>query len=195
MRLATRIWYSLRASRITEWARHLSPIFDYTHANGRCSVTGGYVYRGSRATLPSGTYLYGDYCSGEIFGWNGATQSVLLDTAANISSFGEDEAQELYVVDLGGSVSRIVRSCEVVISPTSAAYGPAAATDTISVAAGADCDWMAESNAPWITVTDGANGSGDGTMTYSVAPYTGRPKSRTGTITVAGRTFSIKQSK
>jgi hypothetical protein len=64
------------------------------------------VYRGSQGALPPGTYIYGDYCSGEIFAWNGSTQSVLLDTAFNISSFGEDEAGELYVVNLGGSVSR-----------------------------------------------------------------------------------------
>jgi hypothetical protein len=83
------------------------PVFDYSHVGGRCSLTGGYVYRGSRGVLPQGTYIYGDYCSGEIFGWNGSTQSVLLDTTQNISSFGEDEAGDLYVVGLGGTVSRI----------------------------------------------------------------------------------------
>ena len=55
-----------------------------------------------RQSLPGGTYVYGDYCSGEIFAWDGAAQTVLLDTPLNISSFGEDEQGELYVVDLGG---------------------------------------------------------------------------------------------
>src|SRR5205823_2303599 len=67
------------------------PVFEYAHAGGRCSVIGGYVYRGSQDTLPPGTYVYGDYCTGEVFGWDGSTQSVLLDTAMHISSFGEDE--------------------------------------------------------------------------------------------------------
>lgn len=83
------------------------PAFDYSHVNGRCSITAGYVYRGSQGALPDGTYVYGDFCTGEIFAWNGSAQKVLLDTALNISSFGEDELGELYVVHLGGTVSRI----------------------------------------------------------------------------------------
>ena len=87
---------------------YIAPIFEYTHANGRCSVTGGYVYRGTRSAVPAGTYLYGDFCTGEIFGWDGASQAVLLDTAMFIVSFAEDEQGELYVIDIvGGSVSRI----------------------------------------------------------------------------------------
>ena len=86
----------------------LFPIFDYTHSGGRCSITGGYVYRGTQNALPLGTYVYGDYCTGEIFSWNGTAQTVQLDTTMNISSFGEDEQGELYVVNLGGTVSKIV---------------------------------------------------------------------------------------
>jgi hypothetical protein len=85
----------------------IDPLFDYSHTRGRCSVTGGYVYRGSRETLPAGVYVYGDFCSGEIFVTNGDTQAVLAYTAMNISSFGEDEQGELYVVDRGGTVSRV----------------------------------------------------------------------------------------
>jgi glucose/arabinose dehydrogenase len=62
------------------------PRFDYAHAGGRCSITGGYVYRGAQGTLSNGTYVYGDYCTGEIFAWDGTTQSLLLDTTRNISS-------------------------------------------------------------------------------------------------------------
>ena len=57
------------------------PVFDYAHSGGRCSITGGYVYRGAAGALPAGTYVYGDYCTGEIFAWNGTAQAVLLDTA------------------------------------------------------------------------------------------------------------------
>jgi hypothetical protein len=86
---------------------YIDPLFDYSHTRGRCSVTGGYVYRGSRGTLPAGVYVYGDFCSGEIFVTNGDVQAVLAFTAMNISSFGEDEQGELYVVDRGGTVSRV----------------------------------------------------------------------------------------
>jgi glucose/arabinose dehydrogenase len=83
------------------------PLFEYSHSGGRCSLTGGYVYRGRAGTLGDGTYVYGDYCSGEIFAWDGTGQRVLLDTSGDVSSFGEDEEGELYVVMLSGSVSRI----------------------------------------------------------------------------------------
>src|SRR6185503_21128076 len=67
------------------------PIAEYNHAGGRCSVTGGYVYRGSKGALPLGSYVYGDFCSGEIFSLLRGEQNLLLDTNLNISSFGEDE--------------------------------------------------------------------------------------------------------
>jgi glucose/arabinose dehydrogenase len=86
----------------------IPPILDYDQSNGRCAVTGGYVYRGDRRTLPHGGYVYGDFCSGEIFLRQNNTQELLMDTDLNISSFGEDESGELYVVHLGGTLSRFV---------------------------------------------------------------------------------------
>ena len=176
---------------------YLFPIFDYTHSGGRCSITGGYVYRGSQGALPAGTYVYGDYCSGEIFAWDGTAQSILLDTTMNISSFGEDEAGELYVVNLGGTVSKIVSAspCTRSISPTSQSFGSGGGTGSVTVTAGTGCAWTAVSNAPWITITGGASGSGNGTVTYSVAPYTSRLSKRSGTMTIAGKTFTVKQSR
>jgi len=85
-----------------------APVAEYFHDGGRCSVTGGYVYRGRGGVLPAGTYVFGDFCSGEIFTLAGGGPAVLLRTSLNIASFGEDEAGELYVVDLGGSVQRLV---------------------------------------------------------------------------------------
>lgn len=88
------------------------PIHEYPQGGGRCSVTGGYVYRGTRGTLPDGSYLFGDYCTGEIFLLENGAARMLLDSPHRISSFGEDDAGELYVVHLGagadGAVYRIV---------------------------------------------------------------------------------------
>jgi glucose/arabinose dehydrogenase/glucan-binding YG repeat protein len=91
---------------------YIPPVFQYSSAGAsvRCSVTGGYVYRGTQNTLPAGSYIYGDYCSGEILLWNNSQQQLLLDTTRNISSFGEDEAGEIYVVGLGGTVEKVVRA-------------------------------------------------------------------------------------
>jgi hypothetical protein len=172
---------------------YIFPVFDYSHSGGRCSLTGGYVYRGSHGTMPAGTYIYGDFCSGEIFAWSGTSQNVLLDTGLSISSFGEDEQGELYVVHLGGSVSRIVRSapCTYSISPTRATYGPAGGSGAVTVTAGAGCAWSATSNTSWISVT--GSGTGNGSVNYTVAPYTGKPKKRNGSLTIAGQTFTVQQ--
>ena len=84
------------------------PIAEYANSGNRCSITGGYVYRGTAIPRLAGMYVYGDYCSGEIFGLRAGTRRVLLDTRLSISSFGEDEAGEMYVVDLRGGVYRLI---------------------------------------------------------------------------------------
>lgn len=89
------------------------PLVEYSHAsNGRCAVTGGYVYRGSAVAALRGWYVYGDYCSGEIFAVAAGASSPaspvrLLDTDLLISSFGESAGGELYVVDLAGTLYRV----------------------------------------------------------------------------------------
>ena len=90
-------------------AGFVPPIADYanTGSNGRCSIIGGYVYRGTQASLPYGAYVYGDLCSGEIFMLKDRIQTVLLDTTLQISSFGEDEAGEIYVVDINGRILKL----------------------------------------------------------------------------------------
>ncbi|MCE5263348.1 MAG: PQQ-dependent sugar dehydrogenase [Deltaproteobacteria bacterium] len=87
------------------------PVAEYPHGSGDCSIAGGYVYRGSSAAL-QGIYFYGDFCSGRIWGLRqtatGIKTELLIDTALAISTFGEDEAGELYVADyLTGSIFRI----------------------------------------------------------------------------------------
>jgi glucose/arabinose dehydrogenase len=92
-----------------------APAAEYTHAGGNgCSVTGGYVYRGPSQPALQGSYFFGDYCSGRIWSLRqiapGAWQQTpLLDSGLSISSFGEDQAGELYVTDLrGGKVYQLV---------------------------------------------------------------------------------------
>ena len=175
---------------------YVFPLFDYTHSNGRCSITGGYVYRGTQGALLQGTYVFADYCTGEIFSWNGSTQTVLLDTAQSISSFGEDELGELYVVSLAGSVSKIVPNtpCTFAIGPDSSNFTAAGGPGTVAVVAGAACLWTAAANVPWIHVTSGASGSGNGMVGYSVDANSSST-SRSGTMTIAGKTFTVTQSR
>ena len=175
-------------------ANYIFPIFDYPHDNGRCSITGGYVYRGTEGALPPGTYVYGDYCTGEIFAWDGVNQSLLLDTTMNISSFGEDDLGELYVVALGGSVSKIVSAtpCTFGIDPGSRSVGAGGGTGSIAVTAGAGCAWAAVADAPWLHVTSGETGTASGSVSYTVdAGAAG--SARSDTITIAGKTLRINQ--
>ncbi len=98
----------------THPARYVAPVAVYVHGtndvNG-CSVTGGYVYRGSASPALQGVYFYSDYCSGKIWalvhnlgGWSG---KLIVDTPYNVTSFGQDQAGELYLVNYGGQVYRI----------------------------------------------------------------------------------------
>jgi len=177
-------------------SKYRLPIFDYDHSGGRCSVTGGYVYRGAQDTLPGGTYVYGDYCSGEIFAWDGTTQSLLLRTPLNISSFGEDEQGELYVVGLGGTVSRLAAaSCTYAISPVRETFPKDGGAASVAVATAPECAWTAQSDAPWISITGGAAGVGSGTVNYTVEPYAGKAKTRSATITVAGQSLVVRQTR
>jgi glucose/arabinose dehydrogenase len=92
------------------------PVLEYNHAGGACSVTGGYVYRGTQSPRLQGTYIYGDFCNGRVWGatldqQGLATISSFVDTTFNISTFGEDVNGEVYVADYsGGVIYRIVDS-------------------------------------------------------------------------------------
>lgn len=75
------------------------PIAEHQHLGGNCSVTGGYVYRGTQFPALEGLYFYSDYCSGKIWALRpGYAPEQFMDTILIVSSFGEDEAGELYLV-------------------------------------------------------------------------------------------------
>jgi glucose/arabinose dehydrogenase len=88
----------------------LLPAAEYSHAEGGCSVTGGYVYRGAMSEW-NGIYLYGDYCSGKIWGLilvDGLWQSRLLfETGSTITSFGQDASGEIYFASDNGTIYRL----------------------------------------------------------------------------------------
>ena len=178
-------------------ANYTFPVFEYTHTNGRCSLTGGYVYRGSQLVVPDGPYVYADYCSGEILAWDGATQTPLVDTAMSIASFGEDEQGELYVVDLNGTVSQIVKlaPCAFRFTPNGDAFGPGGGTGSVAVIAATGCDWQSAANDSWLHVISGASGRGPGTVIYAVDPNPSTAP-RTGSMTIAdgGQMFTVTQS-
>jgi glucose/arabinose dehydrogenase len=89
------------------------PVLRYDHGEG-CSVSGGYVYRGSAIPALQGTYFYSDFCSGWVRSFRLSSGVVTEERewpalqAGNVTSFGQDAAGELYILTAGGSVYRIV---------------------------------------------------------------------------------------
>jgi glucose/arabinose dehydrogenase len=91
------------------------PHLEYDHSEGRCSITGGYVYRGSRYPALDGKYFYGDLCSGQVYlatkKGSSLEPALVTKTSYQISTFGQDSRGEIYMADYaGGNIYRIVDS-------------------------------------------------------------------------------------
>ncbi len=89
-------------------ASYTLPVLEYDHNDGRCAVTGGYVYRGSAIADLAGLYLYGDFCSGQIWAASqqmGTWSTTLLEISLpNLTTFGEDSIGELYAGTSDGAL-------------------------------------------------------------------------------------------
>ena len=89
------------------------PILERSHSSGDCAITGGYVYRGAQIPKLQGAYVYGDFCTGIIYGavQSGGviTQSKALGiNVPALSSFGQDPSGELYAVSHNGTVYKLI---------------------------------------------------------------------------------------
>ena len=105
---------SFKSSRLNHRGTLVQPILIYRHGSNGCSVTGGYVYRGSAVPLAKARYFYGDYCSGNVWSLrqrNGKAVSLRREPfrVSSLSSFGQDANGELYLVSLDGSIFRLAR--------------------------------------------------------------------------------------
>ncbi|HEX9924260.1 MAG TPA: PQQ-dependent sugar dehydrogenase [Anaerolineae bacterium] len=119
-------------SGCTPPANYVPPIADYPRSSPDCSVTGGYVYRGQLYYRMQGVYFYSDFCSGRIralkydgSAWQGL---LLLDTPYSVSTFGEDEAGNLYLAHRAGgpngTIYQIVDTGEADLSPSTKTVSP-----------------------------------------------------------------------
>jgi uncharacterized repeat protein (TIGR03806 family) len=125
-------------------ATTIDPVAEYDHTLGN-SITGGYVYRGAQNTSLVGRYLFADFDSGRIWAWiaENATQprapTQLLDSELNVSSFGQGNDGELYVVNYNGTLHRIVFESSGATNPaprTLSATGCVSSSDPKQPAAG-----------------------------------------------------------
>jgi uncharacterized protein (TIGR03437 family) len=114
------------------------------------------------------------------------------------SLIGRGEIDVALMVD--GQKANIVRvaiagnqTCNYAIAPASQSFSAGASTGSVNVTANSGCAWTASSNAGFITITGGASGNGNGAVNYSVAANTAASR-RTGTLTIAGQTFTVTQA-
>jgi len=158
----------------------IPPVHTYTHAQG-CSITGGYCYRGSAIPSLQGTYFFADYCDNTIWSFRLVSgvvteftdRTTQLDppgpaSIVSITSFGEDADGEMYIVDQGGEVFKIVANCTIAVSqnpaPVSTCEGlPASFTGAASGISGAPSyQWL----------KNGAVINGATSATYLIASVT-----------------------
>jgi len=113
------------------------PILEYPHASGRCSVTGGYLYRGSAAPDLRGAYLFADYCTGDVWAatydqLGGTWSAVDLDfpqSLNGLTTFGEDELGNVYLA--AGSTVYVVNQLGVIFVDGFESGGTGAWADTL----------------------------------------------------------------
>lgn len=151
------------------------PILEYDHSGGRCSITGGYVYRGSLFPALSGSYFFADFCSGELFGAhfdNGTWATAgAVQLGFSVSGFGEDEAGEVYFTNYSGEIYRLEAistgpqiSSGGVVNAASLAGGAVSPGSIVSVfGAGLASQTASATQLPLPTMLDGSSFSFGGT--------------------------------
>ncbi|MGH9835850.1 MAG: BACON domain-containing protein [Blastocatellia bacterium] len=139
--------------------------------------------------------------------WNGSSWSALgSGLSASDSNYGTALAATATHLYVGGAFAYTgenitasfgryqfpVSNCSVKIAPPQRTVPRQGASGHVNVNAQGNCSWTAVSNVPWITITSGGSGSGDGKVNYVVAANTSGSQ-RIGTITISGQIFTIRQ--
>ena len=159
------------------------------------SVEGGFnaAVTLSAGSLPSG--LTASFSPASLAAPGSGTSSLALSAAAQMTP----GSYNLTLTATGGGISQsvplavtIVSRCSFSLNPSSAQQPAGAGSYTVSVTDPAGCSWTAVSNSSWITVTKGASGAATSQVSYSLTANAGGQ--RTGTLTIAGLTFTVTQA-
>ena len=132
--------------------------------------------------------------------WCSSTQVDLLERAwfvysSDLADYTEYKSQSVPVrlVRAGRALPPEGSACVSTLNPSQQVQRPAGGSGTVPVAAPADCAWRVLSNTPWIQVSTGQSGTGNGDVTYQVGANT-QANGRLGTLTIGGRTFTVWQA-
>ncbi len=147
------------------------PVFEYSHSQG-CSITGGYVYRGSLYPNMYGRYFFTDYCSGNF--WDMVTSNFNVTMHTNLTgfgyvSFGEATDGELYVANLNGTIYHLVDATGP-ITPTPSATGTNTATNTATPTSTATAHMTSTPTSTSVGTATSTPGSPTSTSTATASP-------------------------
>ena len=164
---------------------------NWTAVNNGLTDTVVFALVVSGTTLFAGTFRGGVFRSSD----NGQNWTQVNNGLAHTFVFAlAVSGTTLFAGTFGGGVfAASLSNCSCNISPNNQSFGASGGASNVSVTATAGCAWTAVSNASWIAITSGASGSGNGTVSYSVLANTGSSQ-RTGTMTIAGQTFTVTQA-
>jgi hypothetical protein len=136
--------------------------------------------------------------------WTAVSSAAWLTIAGGASATGSGRVTFNVAGNLGASrtasitvaghsfmLTQAAAACSYSIDPSTASLAAGGGTTAVAVSAGPSCAWTAASNASWITVASGASGTGAGSVSLNVSGNTG--PLRTGTVTIATRTFTVTQ--
>ncbi|WP_428561665.1 MAG: BACON domain-containing protein [Solidesulfovibrio sp. DCME] len=140
------------------------------------------------------TYSAGSSEDGRLYYYNG-TAWIPLVKCFQITGVYTDKANKIiYLCGFQGQILKvsITTPCSVVIDSTSATFDSQGGSGVVNVTAAADCDWVASASDPWLTITEGASGTSNGKVVYTVAPNTTH-RTRSGTINISGSIFTVNQ--
>jgi hypothetical protein len=87
---------------------NVEPAFSYDHSGGRCAVVGGYVHRGSALPDLVGAYVFGDFCTGQVWALRNGEATDLGITKPFLQSFGQDADGELWLLYADGTIARLI---------------------------------------------------------------------------------------
>jgi glucose/arabinose dehydrogenase len=89
----------------------VDPVIELSHGDGNCSITGGFVYRGAAIPALVGSYVFGDFCKGDLIALDADHAPIALDlNVSQLSSFGEDNEGELYAISREGTIWKITNA-------------------------------------------------------------------------------------
>lgn len=198
---------SVRIERVvTSGGRH-------SLSNSPATFTGcGFDPQRRTATMNGVLTLNGAWCPGQ----SSCSGPTVTDPSTPIRTTGSLDVPDLGAVPFIGSVGSTTYSmslgcsgcvfqgapdtpptpnpntCQATVAPTAVSVGAGGGSSSVTVTVGSTCPWTAGSNSGFISVTAGASGRGNGTVTFSVSANTGA--SRTGSLSIAGRTVTVSQA-